>query len=92
MKRHSRKGLRRRYGHAGASRLRWKSTTNGIEARTSFGTWFIDDSERPDVYILDWYSATQPAGGTQIGRFTTMLAAKEKAAELAWRNRHLRGR
>ena len=88
----SRKGLKRRYGHASTRGLRWQSTTNGIQARTSFGTWFIDDSERPNKYVLDWYSATHPAGGVEIGRFTSLLDAKAKAADLAWRDRHLRGR
>ena len=78
-----RRALRKRYGHAhgnaGARGLRWQPTTGGYQARTSRGTWFIDDTERPDIYHLDWFSATQPAGGVTIGCFSTMLDAKEKA-------------
>jgi hypothetical protein len=83
--------LRRRYGRAGARRLQWKPTTGGYQARTARGTWFIDDTERPDTYVLDWYSATQPAGGVQIGRFTTLLDARAKAEDLAWHDRRPHG-
>ena len=37
-------------------------------------------------------SATQSAGGVEIGRFTSLLDAMAKAADLAWRDRHSRGR
>lgn len=70
--------------------LKWKTTTGGYEARTARGTWFIDDTERPRVFHLDWYSATQPAGGTTIGKFSTLLEAKTKAEELAWKHRSTR--
>jgi hypothetical protein len=65
--------------------LRWKlergRTGEWWLARTARGTFTLDPLA--GKYVLDYTSATQPAGTVTLGTFGTMASAKQYAEEFA---------